>query len=247
MYKVKHRPRAIFFDVGETLIRPRRPYGDLLLEVSHELSIGLPAELLSGLATRIDARVAERTRHMQPFTFPADESQRFWYETYHGFFACYLSPTDAGRLAQGLLELLSSPAGYALFEDTVTTLERLRADGYRLGIISNWEVWLPMLLDAVGLAPIFDHVVISGVCGIEKPDTRIFARALDEGGYRPAEVVYVGDRPAHDVEPVCRVGMTPILLDRSNRYSHDIPCQRIGSLSELPTMLHIAAPDYPRY
>lgn len=234
-------PKAIFFDVGETLVRPRRPYDELLEEVSHTLGLDLQADLVSGLATRIDRRVADRARQMLPFTFPAEASQQFWFDTYHGFFIGFLSGRDAHRLAQGLLELLSAPAGYMLYEDAIPTLEQLRADGHRLGIISNWEAWLPTLLEEYDLAPFFQHIVISGLCGMEKPDSRIFTRALDEGGYQPAEVVYVGDRPAHDVEPVFTVGMRPILLDRTNRYSEGAPCQRIGSLNELPMALHVSS------
>lgn len=58
---------------------------------------------------------------------------------------------------------------------------------------------------------------------------RIFARALTEGGYRPEEVVYVGDSPAHDVAPV--------LLDRLERYPADAAYRRVSSLRELPGVL----------
>lgn len=231
------RPQVIFFDVGETLVRSRLPYGDLLSEIGHELNIDVPAQLLGGLTARIEVRVAARTERRLPITFPAEASQRFWYQTYHDLFLRDLSTTDARRLAQAFLGLLSSPAGYALFDDTVATLERLRTDGYQLGIISNWEAWLPSLLQDVGIAHFFDHVIVSGLCGLEKPDTRIFTLALDKGGYRPEQVVYVGDRPAHDVEPVCAVGMTPILLDRTDRYVYHCARERIGSLSDLSTAL----------
>lgn len=231
------KPRAIFFDVGETLLRPRQPYGDLLREIGHQLNVELPAQLLGDMATHIDARVAERTEQMLPFTFPAEVSQRFWYETYYGLFVRFLPDTDACRLAMGFLQLLSSPAGYTLFEEAVETLKHLREDGYRLGIISNWEGWLPTLLECVGIDSLFDHIVISGMCGLEKPDIRIFTLALARGGYRPDEVIYVGDRPAHDVEPALRVGISPVLLDRADRYPHDSTYPRIRSLAELPVIV----------
>lgn len=236
------QPRAIFFDVGETLLQPRRPYGDLLTEVSHELSIDLPAEVLGGLAAHIEARVTGRSEQGLPFTFPAAESQRFWFETYHDFLVRALSGTDARRLASAFLDLLSSPTGYVLFEETVATLKHLRDEGYRLGIISNWEAWLPTLLMITGIETFFDHIVISGVCGLEKPDPRIFMLALDEGGYRPDEIVYIGDRPAHDVEPAVKAGIRPILLDRASRYPH-ASTWRIQSLSELPLMLQRLSPE----
>lgn len=226
-------PHAIFFDVGETLIQPRLPYGDLLAEVAQQLDIDLPPGMVAGLAARIDGRVVERTQQMLPFTFPTEESQRFWHETYMEFFVEAMHSVDAERLTYALLDLLSSPQGYALFEDTRMTLERMIRRGYRLGIISNWESWLPTLLAELGLAEYFDSVTISGVCGLEKPDCRIFHLALAESGFRPGEVVYVGDRPAHDIEPALKIGITPILLDRHVRYPLDLRYHTISSLHDL--------------
>ncbi len=237
MTGAKTGPRAIFFDVGETLVRPRRAYDELLAEVSEALGVALPADIAGGLAARIEVRVTERSQQGLPFTFPADASRQFWFETYHGFLVDLMATTDARRLAEGLLKLLSSTAGYAPFDDAIPTLKRLRAKGYRLGIISNWEAWLPTLLRDCDLAPFFQHVVISGVCGVEKPDARIYTLAMEEGGYQPGEVIYVGDRPAHDVIPAKQTGLIPILIDRGDRYRQHDATSRIGSLSELPAVL----------
>lgn len=229
--------RAVFFDVGDTLLRPRRTFGSLLAEVSRELGISLPPALQNGLAARIEDRIAERTRQRQPFTFPIEVSQQFWYDTYHDYLRDYLSRSHAHQLAESLLAELSGPGGYVLFDDTIDTLVELHRDGYHLGIISNWEAWLPALLKVSGLARYVDTVVISGICRVEKPDPRIFALALAEAGLAPGEVVYVGDRPAHDVIPARQAGITPILLDREGRFSDHTGWPRISSLDQVLAML----------
>ncbi len=226
-------PRMVYFDVGETLVRPRKPFGDLLREIAHEMGVDVPEAAFAGLARHIDGRVIERSRRGVPFTFPPETSQRFWFETYEGHLRQFLDPLDVDRLVRVFLDVLSSPQGYELYPDTRVTLDHLRRRGYRLGIISNWEVWLPTLLTAVGIADAFDQVVMSGICGYEKPDQRIFTHALTESGYRPEEVVYVGDRPGHDVEPALDVGITPILLDRDARYPADPRFTTISSLHDL--------------
>ena len=231
------RPRTIFFDVGDTLMTVRRSFDQVLEEVSQQLALELPASVRAGLAVHVDACVTRRTHRRQPCTFPPSASQAFWFETYHGFLAHVLADADARRIEHAVREVFSSPSGYMLCDDTLPTLARLRADGYRLGIISNWEAWLPNLLDATGIALYFDTIVISGLCEIEKPDPRIFQLALEEGGYQPEDVVYVGDRPAHDVEPPLAVGITPILLERSGRYPDCRAPVRITSLNDLPTTL----------
>lgn len=227
----------IFFDVGETLVRSRKPFGDLLREIGLELGIDVPEAAFIGLAGHIDGQVIERTRRGMPFTFPKEASQQFWFGTYSEFLGQFLASRHAKRLTHRLLELLSSPQGYELYPDTRDTLDRLRSRSYRLGVISNWEAWLPMLLDALGIADAFDHVVVSGTCGFEKPDGRIFDQALRVSGYQPAEVVYVGDRPDHDVEPALAVGIKPILLDRNARYLQDDRYIIISSLHDLELTL----------
>lgn len=231
------RVRAVFFDVGDTLLRPRRPFRTLLVDVSQDLGIDLSPAMRDGLAARIDERVTDRTQRAQPFTFPAEVSRQFWYETYHDYFLGYLSESHASQLAERLLAELSSSRGYGLFDDTLDTLAKLRRDGYHLGIISNWEAWLPTLLEASGLAKYVDTVVTSGICGIEKPDSRIFTLALEETGFTPDEVVYVGDRPSHDVAPARLVGIRSILLDRYNRNPDHSEGLRVTSLDEIPAIL----------
>ena len=49
----------------------------------------------------------------------------------------------------------------------------------------------------------------------------------------PADVVYVGDNPEFDVEPAAALGMTPVLIDRRDRFP-DATCIRIADLRELP-------------
>ncbi len=243
MIPPRARPRAVFFDVGDTLVRPRRPHADLLAAVCREQGVTLDATALAAFGDHIAGRVAGRARAGRPFTFPPEESQRFWLATYRGFLARHLPAAAAGRVALAYRALLSSPAGYVLFADALPMLRGLRERGIALGVVSNWEAWLPALLDATGLAPFFDQVVISGLRGVEKPDPRIFALALREGGYRPGEVVYVGDSPAHDVVPALAAGLAPVLLDRDGRYPPDGATPRLTSLRDLPAVLHLAAGD----
>lgn len=231
------KPELVLFDVGDTLLCPRQSFTELLTELADAADIALPKDAGRDLGDHIDARIAERGMAGLPFTFPPEASSQFWHETYHGFLARVLNCGDARRLADLLRARLSSPEGYACFSDTIPTLQVLREAGYRLGIISNWEEWLPGLLDAEGLMPWFDAVIISGTCGMEKPDSRIFTFALEQSGVEPNAVVYVGDRPAHDVGPAWQTGIRPVLLDRFGRYPKHEAWKRIRSLMELPEVL----------
>jgi len=96
-------------------------------------------------------------------------------------------------------------------EDALKTLETLRSSGKRLGIITNGPTeWQSRKIEAMGVATLFDAIVISGEEGVEKPDPRIFARALERCGVAPAEAIFVGDHPENDIQGAKAAGLTPV-------------------------------------
>ena len=48
--------------------------------------------------------------------------------------------------------------------------------------------------------------------GLEKPDERIFLRALGRAGCEPHEACMIGDRPDNDIAPAKRLGMRTIRI-----------------------------------
>ena len=93
-------------------------------------------------------------------------------------------------------------------DDTVATLEALRAAGKRLGVITNGPVdWQSRKLRTLGLTDYFDDVIISEAVGIAKPDARIFRLALERLGVGAAESMYVGDHPQIDIAGASAAGL----------------------------------------
>lgn len=92
-----------------------------------------------------------------------------------------------------------------------------------LGLVSNFEhpPHIYLLLSRLGLARLFDTVVVSGDVGVEKPDPRIFELALRQVGLEPRETVYVGDT-AEDVQGALAAGMCPILIRRDGEIEGQI-------------------------
>jgi putative hydrolase of the HAD superfamily len=66
---------------------------------------------------------------------------------------------------------------------------------HRLAIISNGDgVAQRLKLARTGLSTCFDPIVLSGECGLAKPDARLFLHACDLGGHVPGAALCVGDR-----------------------------------------------------
>lgn len=89
-------------------------------------------------------------------------------------------------------------------KETVLALDKL----YRLGVLTNGYVDSQMgRLEASGLMPLFDCVVVSKAVGIAKPDARIFDIALSRLKVTPDVVLYVGDSIRHDYEGCKNAGI----------------------------------------
>jgi HAD superfamily hydrolase (TIGR01509 family) len=97
-------------------------------------------------------------------------------------------------------------------------LERLRAAGFKLAVVSNSEGTIEQMLTEVDLRNTFDAVVDSAVVGFTKPDPRIFALALDRLGVSPAEALMVGDSPSADVDGARAAGIRAALIDPYDLY-----------------------------
>jgi putative hydrolase of the HAD superfamily len=117
-------------------------------------------------------------------------------------------------------------------------MERLKASGRMLAVISNSDGTCRELLHQLDLLPYLEAVFDSAEIGVEKPDERIFQFALGQLEVRPDRALYMGDLEAIDVRGARRSGILPVLADPylSQRQT-DFPVLR--SVAELPDALGI--------
>lgn len=99
------------------------------------------------------------------------------------------------------------------FEGAVETLRALRQRGHRIGVVTNGRVAVQQAkLEALGLLPWVDTVLISEAEGLRKPDAALFQRALDRLGVDAAEAVHVGDHPENDVRAARAAGLRAVWM-----------------------------------
>ena len=131
-------------------------------------------------------------------------------------------------------------------DDALPTLHALRAQGYRIGLISNagYDEDIQVLIDKGQFRPLLDFIVSSAACGIRKPHPRIFNLALDSLGIQAHQAVMVGDFLAADILGANSLGMGSVWITRradpvvSKALLEVIHPQRtIPSLAELPALL----------
>jgi len=117
-----------------------------------------------------------------------------------------------------------------------TALERLHSMGLQLVIVSNADGNVDALFHEIGLRHLFDHIVDSGVVGIEKPDPRIFRHALRKSGAAPDRTLHVGDVYDVDVAGARAAGIHALLLDPFDDWT-GVDCERLPDLMSLAAQL----------
>jgi putative hydrolase of the HAD superfamily len=230
------RFRAVFFDVGETLVHVDPSFADLFVRVLGDEGHSRSRDDVLGASAHIYARFSEASRDGSLWTTSPERSRAFWTSVYERMLDDLGVPNDG--LAATLYREFTRLENYALFEDVRPTLDVLRRGGLLLGVVSNFESWLEEWFGIHDLLETFPVRVISGIEGVEKPDLRIYRLALDRASVDPVETVYVGDNPEFDVDPPAALGMFPVLVDRRDRFP-DHPGARVTDLRDLPAAIGI--------
>jgi putative hydrolase of the HAD superfamily len=128
--------------------------------------------------------------------------------------------------------------------DVVATLEALRGQGLRLGIVSN-AAYLPRLMKeqlmALGLTSYFDAVTFSSEVGVRKPHPAIYADTLLKLGADPSRTLFVGDRVLEDVQGPQVLGMRAVLTREWRQEADpgvaDFVIRRLGELPAIVSRL----------
>ena len=203
------RIRAVLFDVGNTLLF--LDYERLATGISPVAGVELTA---AGLALGAD----EAARAMERGAATDRERASLYLETLFGLAGVPNDRMDAVRAA--LLRLHGERSLWSGVDSrTGPALARLRAAGFRLGVVSNSDGRVEQALAAAGLRDYFDVVVDSALAGVEKPDPRIFAPALAALGVAPEEALYIGDMYEVDVVGARAAGLGTALVAPGGRHA----------------------------
>jgi len=211
------RIKAVFFDVGETLVDESRDWG--------EWADYLGVSRFSFYAA-LGAVIARGEHHRTVFQVVRPDIE---------FVELRRERESTGDVYAMATE--------DIYPDAIPCLKRLRDAGVLVGIAGNQPIETEQALRSLGVPA--DIVASSASWGVEKPDLAFFERIVAaSNGLHPSEIAYVGDRLDNDVGPAQRAGMVSIFLRRgpwalvqagSARFS--TPLHTIDDLSALPEFL----------
>ena len=218
--------KVLLFDLDDTLVPSSRSYDEAMLVA------GISPEDERFLEARADVK------RRLPAGSPAARSRRLYFKRYlelgdeftpeRHLELCATYESEVARVLGEAWNALSRPA---LFE-------KLRKNADAIGIVSN-ETASMQSLKLSKMDPkwrFFDFIVTSEEVGAEKPDTRMFSRALDLAAAKAADCLFIGDNYEMDIVPTTALGMRSVqtleFLQPERRHS-----ATIAKLDELPAIL----------
>lgn len=121
--------------------------------------------------------------------------------------ACF-GPDEA--LFEALFAHYAEPAAWRVDDAARQLVARARDAGHPTAVVSNIDSRLHGLLAGLGLAPLFDTVVLACEVGAAKPDPAPFREALRRLGV--ARAVHAGDHETEDVTGARSAGLAAVAI-----------------------------------
>ncbi len=234
--------KAIFFDFYNTLVRFWPPLDQIQQAACQEFGFNLDPEAINYGYSVADVYF-NRENEIKPLATRTEEERLDFFARYEQILLDNAGLSVTTDLARQIWQIaISVPKDFILFEDTIGALERLKAQGYQLGVVSNLRRDMNELCRDLGIGPYLDFCLTSAEIGVEKPDPAIFVAALERAGVAAPEAVHVGDQPRSDLVGARGAGLHAVLLDRGNWHQEMETCVRISQLPELVELL-AAAPE----
>lgn len=209
-------PRVIFFDAAGTLIRLPRGVGHHYREVAArhgcELNVTALTAAFRTAWTSMPARAT--TREPRP-----DDDRGWWRVLVNRVLdSLAVAPRALDRDAyfSEVYAEFTKPGVWELFPEVEEVLTNLAVRS-ELNVISNFDGRLRPILDGLGIANRFRHLVISSEVGADKPDPHIFEHALKLAGCAPSEAVHVGDDARCDWAGAEAAGLQAFRLERPQK------------------------------
>ena len=214
--------KGILFDLGYTLEKPET--GDWML--TKKFYSYYPKEVLQALDKEVlhnalrkasfplaqDHKINTREEEFIQFT-------KFYYDLISNIPSLSIDETIAKDIAQ---DRTYDYEKYVLFDSTMETLQTLKEQGYKLGVLSDtWPSTVDQL-EYAGIAQYFDCFTYSFQYGVLKPHHLLYEDAIKKMQLSPDTLIFVDDLPknligasAYGIHPVQSLQNPSIQQDAS--------------------------------
>ena len=109
--------------------------------------------------------------------------------------------------------------------NAVAMIEQLKNEGYKIGLLSNCSIEIPLVWPETAFANLIDTPIFSSRARLKKPDSRIYNLACERLGVTPESCLYIADGEDHELAAAAQVGLYPVLIransQETNRRVHE--------------------------
>lgn len=205
---------AVFFDVGNTLLVPYPSVQEVCREVLSRFGCEVTDEELTRGIIAADRHYEKRYWSDDSFWANETDASEMWSEMYALALEEMGVDGDRHLIGRAIYDYFGHGDRWRTYPDVVPVFERLRAEGFRLALVSNWDARLAKLCFDMGLYRYLDAVLSSASVGLIKPDPHIYEAACERLAVPPDRCVHVGDHYYADILGARSAGIFPVMIDR---------------------------------
>jgi HAD superfamily hydrolase (TIGR01662 family) len=231
------RAKAIFFDLGETLVTQNVEDSMITKNALQAISKLLPKPVSPTTLFRLYMKGYRKNDTIRT-EYNVEIPIHVWMRQ---LLTRIIGEEPPDQLVTKCIRIVvkARAANAVPFEDAHTTLSKLSRRRLKLGVMSNvssHEV-ATAILAKVRLAKYFDLVITSALTGIRKPDPGIFRYAMYHLKIKPEEAVIVGDSERHDIQGGYISGLRTVLINRKMHVENSLADFQFRTLAEAsPTL-----------
>ncbi|HBE18393.1 MAG TPA: hydrolase [Cyanobacteria bacterium UBA11149] len=211
------QPKVIFLDAVGTLFGVRGSVGEAYSTIANKFGV-------QASATALNDAFFQAFSTAEPLVFPQTDPEEIpecefeWWRlialrTFQnvGVLNQFEDFTD---FFDQLYNYFATAQPWFIYPDVIPALAAWQKAGIQLGIVSNFDSRIDLVLKALKLDEFFKSVTISTQVGAAKPQPKIFATALEKHQCYPQEAWHIGDSLKEDYQGAKAAGLRAILLDR---------------------------------
>jgi len=213
--------KAVFFDAAGTLFYLTKTVGDHYALVGEKVGLNLDAKKLDAAFYSVWEKMPPR----RAIGGPRENDDKDWWRELANQVLREAAPEigelDRDNFFEVAYEHFTESGVWELYPDVIDVLRQLHGR-FQLAIVSNFDGRLRVILERLGISEYFGRIFVSSEIGADKPDPKIFRRAVKFLGLQPGDVLHVGDNPERDWHAAAAAGLSIFRLDRTKNSLRDL-------------------------
>jgi putative hydrolase of the HAD superfamily len=209
--------QAIFFDLGDTLVRIKLGILKAICETIGKFRERplKPDEYLIACQNEWKNRKGPADRDLIRSVITHEAEVQYWKDFFQALLKTLGVTSNREDLVKVLARIYSDSRSFECFEDVHLVLTEFKEKGYRLGLISNAFPSAAKLLDDLKLRAYFEHSILSFELQKKylKPEREIYEYSVEKLGVEIGRTVLVDDRLGF-VKAAIGLGMNAYLIER---------------------------------